>query len=328
MPSPVQIVTERIVDNVNRVLLGKRSEIRLTVIGLLCQGHILLEDVPGVGKTMMAKAIARSVGGQFSRIQFTPDMLPSDVTGVSIFNQQTRAFEFRPGPIFAQIVLGDEINRATPKTQAAMLEAMEERQVTVDGTTYGLQTPFLVMATQNPIEYEGTFPLPEAQLDRFLLRLKLGYPSPQEEIAMLDSQQYQHPINDLQQVVSLEELQTAQAAVRAIYTSVEIKQYIVGIVTATRQHPDLYLGASPRGALALFRTAQARAAIAGRDHVIPDDVKALAEATLAHRLILGQTARFNSSASKETSARTILQGILNTLPVPGAVVGNRPIVVA
>ena len=328
MPSPVQQVTERIVDNVNRVLLGKRSEIRLTVIGLLCQGHILLEDVPGVGKTMMAKAIARSVGCQFSRIQFTPDMLPSDVTGVSIFNQQSRAFEFRPGPIFAQIVLGDEINRATPKTQAAMLEAMEEKQVTVDGTTYGLQTPFLVMATQNPIEYEGTFPLPEAQLDRFLLRLKLGYPSPQEEMTMLDTQQYQHPINELQQVVTLEELQAAQSAVRAIYTSTEIKQYIVGIVTATRQHPDLYLGASPRGALALFRTAQARAAIAGRDHVIPDDVKALAEATLAHRLILSQTARFNSSASKETSTRTILQGILNTLPVPGAVVGNRPIVVA
>src|SRR5579863_5503105 len=196
MPSPAQSVAERIVDNVNRVLLGKRAEIRLAVIGLLCQGHLLLEDVPGVGKTMMTKALARSVGAQFSRIQFTPDMLPSDVTGVSIFNQQTRAFEFRPGPIFAQIVLGDEINRATPKTQAALLEAIEERQVTVDGVTYALHTPFLVMATQNPIEYEGTFPLPEAQLDRFLLRLRLGYPTPQEEVAMLDSQQYQHPITD------------------------------------------------------------------------------------------------------------------------------------
>ncbi len=328
MPSPAQSVAERIVDNVNRVLLGKRAEIRLAVIGLLCQGHLLLEDVPGVGKTMMTKALARSVGAQFSRIQFTPDMLPSDVTGVSIFNQQTRAFEFRPGPIFAQIVLGDEINRATPKTQAALLEAMEERQVTVDGVTYALHTPFLVLATQNPIEYEGTFPLPEAQLDRFLLRLRLGYPTPQEEVAMLESQQYQHPLTELQQVITVEELQVAQNAVRGIYATPEIKQYIVSIVTATRQHPELYLGASPRGALALYRTAQARAAIAGRDHVIPDDVKALAEATLAHRLILSPSARFNNLNNRDMTARTILQNILNTLPVPGASVGMRPIPVA
>ncbi len=327
MASPVQIVTERIVDNVNRVLLGKRAEIRLVVIGLLCEGHILLEDVPGVGKTMLAKAIARSVGSQFSRIQFTPDMLPSDVTGVSIFNQQTRTFEFRPGPIFAQIVLGDEINRATPKTQAALLEAMEERQVTVDGVTYALHTPFLVIATQNPIEYEGTFPLPEAQLDRFMLRLRLGYPAPQEEMSMLDSQQFQHPINSLSQVVSVEELQEAQAAVRTVFVNPEIKQYIVSLVTATRQHPDLYLGASPRGALALYRTAQARAAIAGRDHVIPDDVKALAESTLAHRLILSPTARFNNLSNRDMTARTILQSVLNTLPVPGANV-LRPITIS
>ncbi|MHB8753138.1 MAG: AAA family ATPase, partial [Aggregatilineales bacterium] len=252
----------------------------------------------------------------------------SDVTGVSIFNQQTRAFEFRPGPIFAQIVLGDEINRATPKTQAALLEAMEERQVTVDGVTYALHTPFLVLATQNPIEYEGTFPLPEAQLDRFLLRLRLGYPTPQEEVAMLESQQYQHPLTELQQVITVEELQVAQNAVRAIYATPEVKQYIVSIVTATRQHPELYLGASPRGALALYRTAQARAAIAGRDHVIPDDVKALAEATLAHRLILSPSARFNNLNNRDMTARTILQNILNTLPVPGASVGMRPIPVA
>jgi len=322
MTTPVQAVAERIIDNVNRVILGKRGEIRLVVIGLLCQGHILLEDVPGVGKTMMTKAIARSVGCQFSRIQFTPDMLPSDVTGISMFNQQTREFEFRAGPIFSQIVLGDEINRATPKTQAALLEAMEERQVTVDGITYPLQSPFLVMATQNPIEYEGTFPLPEAQLDRFMLRLRLGYPTPQEEITMLDSQQYQHPLTDLTQVVSLEELQTAQTAIRSVYVNPEMKKYIVDIVTATRQQADLYLGASPRGALALFRASQARAAIAGRDHVIPDDIKALTEATLAHRMIIGPTARI-----KDVSTRGILQNLLNTIPVPGAVAGMRPITV-
>ena len=319
MASVVQSVAERLVDNVNRVLLGKRSEIRLVTIGLLCEGHILLEDVPGVGKTMMAKAIARSVGGHFSRVQFTPDMLPSDVTGVSIYNQQSQTFEFRPGPIFAQIVLGDEINRATPKTQAALLEAMEERQVTVDGVTYALNAPFLVIATQNPIEYEGTFPLPEAQLDRFLLKLKLGYPTPQEEVSMLDSQQYQHPLAALQQVITVEELQAAQTATRAIYVAPEIKQYIVNLVTATRQHPDLYLGASPRGALALYRTSQARAAIAGRDHVIPDDVKALAEPTLSHRLILSQTARFNNLNNRDSATRSILQTLLQNMPVPGAV---------
>src|SRR6185369_4152600 len=213
---PVQAVAERIIDNVNRVIIGKRNEIRLTVIGLLCQGHVLIEDVPGVGKTVLAKALSRSIGANFSRIQFTPDMLPSDVTGISVFNQQTREFEFRPGPIFAQIVLTDEINRATPKTQAALLEAMEEKQVTVDGITYPLEQPFLVMATQNPIEYEGTFPLPEAQLDRFLLRLRLGYPTQQEEILMLDTQQYKHPLTDLQQVVSLEELIAAQRAIKNV----------------------------------------------------------------------------------------------------------------
>ncbi|MFQ3535414.1 MAG: MoxR family ATPase [Aggregatilineales bacterium] len=309
----IQAVAERLIENVSRVIIGKRNEIRLTVIGLLCQGHVLLEDVPGVGKTVLAKALARSLGCTFSRIQFTPDMLPSDVTGVSVFNQQTHAFEFRAGPIFAQVVLADEINRATPKTQAALLEAMEERQVTVDGVTYQVEQPFIVLATQNPIEYEGTFPLPEAQLDRFLLRLRLGYPTPQEEMAMLDAQQLRHPLTTVGQVVSAEELLNAQKLVRNVAVNEDVKRYIIEIVTATRHHPDIYLGASPRGALALYRTAQARAAIAGRDHVIPDDVKALAEATLAHRVIVGPTARL-----REVTSRVIIQNLLASLPVPGA----------
>ncbi len=314
----VQSVAERLIDNVARVIIGKRNEIRMTVLGLLCQGHILLEDVPGVGKTMMAKALARSIGATFSRIQFTPDMLPSDVTGVSIFNQGTREFEFRPGPIMAQIVLTDEINRATPKTQAALLEAMEERQVTVDGTTYPLEEPFLVLATQNPIEYEGTFPLPEAQLDRFMIRIRLGYPTPQEEISMLDSQQYQHPLAELRQVVSVDELLRAQRAVRDTYLNYDVKAYIVELVTATRRHPDVYLGSSPRGALALYRLAQANAALQGREFVLPDDVKLLAEAVLAHRIILGPTARI-----KDISSGSIVQYILNTTPIPGVTVGQR-----
>jgi MoxR-like ATPase len=314
----VQSVAERIIDNVSQVIIGKRNEIRLTVLGLLCQGHILIEDVPGVGKTMLARALARSIGASFSRIQFTPDMLPSDVTGVSVFNQQTREFEFRPGPIMSQIVLTDEINRATPKTQAALLEAMEERQITVDGHTYALEEPFLVIATQNPIEYEGTFPLPEAQLDRFMLRIRLGYPTPQEEIAMLDSQQYQHPLIGLTQVVSVEELLAAQRAVRDVYLNHDIKSYIVNLVTMTRQHPDVYLGASPRGALALYRAAQARAAVVGRDYVIPDDIKALAEPTLAHRIIVGPNARI-----KNISASSIVHSLLAAVPVPGATVGAR-----
>lgn len=316
--SIAQSVAERIIDNVSQVIIGKRNEIRLTVLGLLCQGHILIEDVPGVGKTMLARALARSIGASFSRIQFTPDMLPSDVTGVSVFNQSTRQFEFRPGPIMAQIVLTDEINRATPKTQAALLESMEEHQITVDGVTYPMDDPFLVIATQNPIEYEGTFPLPEAQLDRFMLRIRLGYPTPQEEIAMLDSQQYQHPLIGINQVVTVAELLDAQRGVRDVYLNHDIKNYIVNLVTMSRQHPDVYLGASPRGALALFRTSQARAAIAGRDYVVPDDVKALAEVTLAHRIIVGPNARI-----KDISSNSIVHSILNAVPVPGATVGAR-----
>jgi MoxR-like ATPase len=309
----VQKVAETIIDNVGKVIFGKREAIELTVIGLLCQGHILIEDVPGVGKTMLARSLSRSIGCLFSRIQFTPDMLPSDVTGVSVFNQKTREFEFRPGPIMAQIVLTDEINRATPKTQAALLEAMEERQITVDGATYPLSEPFLVLATQNPIEYEGTFPLPEAQLDRFLLRINLGYPDKHVEIEVLDSQQYQHPINRIDQVVDERELLSAQEALREVYVDPLIKTYIVEVVSQTRRHPEVYLGASPRGSLTLYRTAQAYAAIRGRDYVIPDDIKTLVQPALAHRMIVSPAARI-----KDVSSDAILSDILASVPVPGA----------
>ncbi len=310
---------ERIIANVEKVIIGKNAEVKLTLVGLLCQGHLLIEDVPGVGKTMLAKALARSIGTTFNRIQFTPDMLPSDVTGVSIYNQMTREFEFRHGPIMAQIVLADEINRATPKTQAALLEAMEEKQVTVDGVTHMLPAPFMVLATQNPIEYEGTFPLPEAQLDRFLLRLSLGYPTAAHEIDVLERQQFAHPIERLEQVVTVQELLEAQAAVRKVHVEPGIKRYIVELVTQTRKHPDVYLGASPRGSLALFRTGQARAALEGRDFVIPDDVKALAEAALAHRIIIGPAARI-----KDVSSRTIVRDIVGSVPVPGGSTLRKP----
>lgn len=309
----VQEISERVTNSVGQVILGKANEIRLTTLGLLCRGHILLEDIPGVGKTMLAKSLARAVGCTFNRIQFTPDMLPSDITGVSIYNPKTREFEFRPGPIMAQIVLADEINRATPKTQSALLEAMEEGQMTVDGVTYRLSNPFLIMATQNPIEYEGTFPLPEAQLDRFLVRIQMGYPQPADELKILSSQQYQHPIQNLQQVVSLKELLAAQQQIKDVYVASEVQQYIINLITASRRHADVYLGSSPRGSLALFRTAQARAAMTGRDFVIPDDVKALAEVTLAHRIIVGPAARI-----KNITSRTIVQDILQNTPVPGS----------
>jgi len=313
----MQAIAERLAVNVERVIVGKKREVMLTLIGLLCQGHILIEDVPGVGKTMLAKTLSRSLGCTFSRIQFTPDMLPSDVTGVSVFNQKEREFEFRPGPIMAQVVLADEINRATPKTQSALLEAMEERQVTVDGTTYQLDRPFLVMATQNPIEYEGTFPLPEAQLDRFMIRIRLGYPASADEVSILEAQQYQHPIEQIEQVVTLEELIAAQQEVRNIYADKQIIRYIVDLVSATRTHEDVYLGASPRGSLALHRASQARAAIAGRDHILPDDVKELAEVTLAHRIIVGPAARI-----KDVNSEAIVSDILRRVPVPGAALGT------
>jgi MoxR-like ATPase len=309
----VKELAERITENVERVIFGKHDEIQLALLGLLCQGHLLIEDVPGVGKTMLARAIAKSIGCVFRRIQFTPDMLPSDVTGVSVFNQKTREFEFRPGPIMAHIVLTDEINRATPKTQSALLEAMQERQITVDGITYKLPEPFLVLATQNPLEYEGTFPLPEAQLDRFMMRISLGYPSPEEEIEILDSQQYVHPIELIEKVADVKELLEAQELIKEVYVDPLIKEYIVKLVNATRNHPDVYLGASPRGSLSLYKTSRARAAILGRDYVIPDDVKALAEACLAHRLIISPSTRIKGVDQKE-----VVEEILNFVPVPGA----------
>jgi MoxR-like ATPase len=308
----VQSFSQRVIDNIEEVIIGKRSTVELAIVGLLCQGHLLIEDVPGVGKTMLARSLAKSLGCTFSRIQFTPDMLPSDVTGVSIFNQVSREFEFRPGPVMAQIVLSDEINRATPKTQAALLEAMEERQITVDGITHTLPRPFMVLATQNPIEYEGTFPLPEAQLDRFLMRIRLGYPIPSDEVNILERQQFRHPLETLQQMVSEEELAVMQEAVKSIYMAPGIKRYIVTLARYTREHPEVYLGASPRGSLALYRTSQAYAAMRGRDFVLPDDVKALAVPTFAHRIILGPAARL-----RDLDAEQIVEEILNSVPVPG-----------
>ena len=309
----VQAIAQKITDNVEQVIVGKHPAVQLTTIALLCEGHVLIEDVPGTGKTMLAKSVSRSLGCKFRRIQFTPDMLPSDVTGVSVFNQKTREFEFRPGPVMAQIVLTDEINRATPKTQSALLEAMEERQITVDGVTYPMEQPFLVLATQNPIEYEGTFPLPEAQLDRFMMRISLGYPSADDEITMLDSQQHTHPVTRIDQVVSDQELIQAQQRIKDVYINDLVKEYIVKLVNASRKHPDVYLGSSPRGSIALYKTGQAHAAIQGRDYVIPDDIKALAMVTLAHRLIISPSARI-----KNVDPRAVVQEILDSTPVPGA----------
>ncbi len=314
----VQTVSNSLIENVGRVIIGKRKVIELVAVGLLSQGHILIEDVPGVGKTMLARALSKSLGCTFRRIQFTPDMLPTDVTGVSIFNQKTREFEFRPGPIMAQVVLTDEINRATPKTQSALLEAMQELQITVDGIVHPLPRPFLLMATQNPIEYEGTFPLPEAQLDRFMMRVQLGYPADDDEVAILDSQQYAHPLSKIEQVVDTETLTTAQEKLKDVYVDPLVKRYIVDVVNQTRRHDDIYLGASPRGSLALYRTGQTRAAIIGRDYVIPDDVKALAASVLAHRLIVSPSARL-----RDVTGEAVIREILSTLPVPGANVQRK-----
>jgi len=301
-----------IIQNLEQVIVGKTQSLEMVVIGLLCQGHVLIEDVPGVGKTMLARSLAKSLDCTFNRIQFTPDMLPSDVTGVSIYNQQKRDFEFRAGPIFGQIILADEVNRATPKTQAALLEAMEERQVTVDGVTHPLPRPFMVLATQNPIEYEGTFPLPEAQLDRFLLRVRMGYPSASEEMKILGGQQLRHPIEALKSVVKLKDLLKAMDEIRKIHVSPAVQKYIIDLVARTRQSADVYLGASPRGSLALFRAGQARAALLGRDHVLPDDVKALAISVLGHRIIVSPAARL-----RELSSDRLVQEIIHNAPVPG-----------
>jgi MoxR-like ATPase len=311
--SIIQQTGDRVLANVERVIVGKHNEVRFALVALLCRGHVLIEDVPGTGKTVLAKAIAKSLGCSFRRIQFTPDLLPSDVTGLSIYNQKTQEFEFRPGPIMSQVVLADEINRATPKTQSALLECMEERQATVDGTTYMMPDPFLVIATQNPIEYEGTFALPEAQLDRFMLRIRLGYPLPVDEVVILDEQKRHHPIEDLEEVCSLEDLQAMQNAVREIYVDPTVSEYIVRLVNGTREHGDIYLGASPRGSIALYRAGQALAGLLGRDYVIPDDVKALAESALAHRMIVK-----TSSSIHDIQPAQVVRELLETTPVGSA----------
>jgi len=308
----VKSFSDKLIANISKVIIGKKDTIELAVICLLCQGHLLIEDIPGVGKTMLARSLARSLGGSFGRIQFTPDMLPSDITGVSIYNQSTREFEFRSGPIMAEIVLADEINRATPKTQSALLEAMQENQVTVDGVTHLLPALFMVLATQNPIEHEGTFRLPEAQLDRFLMRVRLGYPLEKEEIEILDRQQIQHPINELEVVASVKDVLSAQKKLRSVHLAPPVKSYLVNLVQRTRNHEDIYLGASPRGSLGLFRAGQASAAVQGRDYVTPDDIKRVAGPILGHRLILAPGARLQNR-----NEDSILEEILENALVPG-----------
>jgi MoxR-like ATPase len=303
---------EKVLANVEHVIVGKHHEVRLALVALLCRGHLLIEDVPGTGKTVLAKAIARSLGCSFRRIQFTPDLLPSDVTGLSIYNQKNQEFEFRPGPIMAQVVLADEINRATPKTQSSLLECMEERQATIDGTTYAMPDPFLVIATQNPIEYEGTFALPEAQLDRFMLRIQLGYPQPMEEVLILDEQKRSHPLEELKVVCTVDELREMQNAVRDIYVDSTVADYIVRLVNGTREHPDVYLGASPRGSIALYRAGQALAGLLGRDYVIPDDIKALAGPALAHRLIIKTSASIH-----DVQSTNVIRELLDGTPIDG-----------
>lgn len=296
---------QTVITNVETVIVGKRQQIEWLLVAMLCQGHVLIEDVPGTGKTMLARAMAGSMGLSFKRIQCTPDLLPNDITGVSIFDQRRNEFEFRPGPVFVNILLADEINRATPRTQAALLEAMQERQVTMDGVRHPLPEPFLVMATQNPIEFEGTFPLPEAQLDRFLMRISVGYPDSRDELQMLHNLRHQHPIETIAQVVDGRELLQLQRAVTNVHLDPSLEQYILNIVQATRRHPELSLGASPRGSLALYKAAQAYAALKGRSYVIPDDVKALAPLTLGHRLLVRP-----ESELRGRTALTILNEIL------------------
>ena len=307
----VQSVARALQENINRVIVGKPVTIELLLVALLSQGHVLLEDVPGLGKTTLAKALARSLGCAFQRLQFTPDLLPSDITGVSIFNQKTAEFEFRPGPIMAQIVLADEINRAGPRTQSALLEAMEERQATVDGVTRPLPRPFMVIATQNPIELEGTFPLPEAQLDRFLLRLSLGYPAGDEEREILRRFRTADPLAELEPVATGEDILGLGAVCRQVHVSEPMESYILALVRATRDNPAVALGASPRGAMALYRTAQALAAIQGRAFVMPDDVQALIVPTLAHRLMPSGQSRLRGKAVVD-----ILKDVVAKVPVP------------
>jgi MoxR-like ATPase len=312
----IQDFVNRIEDNVEKVIVGKRSVIEMLMVALLCEGHILLEDVPGVGKTMLARSIAVSLGGKFKRLQCTPDLLPNDVTGVSVFNQKDSCFEFHPGPIFVNILLVDEINRATPRTQSSLLEAMQEQQVTVDGITYQLPRPFLVLATENPIEYEGTFPLPEAQLDRFLMRLSMGYPSQDDERLLLNQLRREHPINFLQPIGDDKPLADLQRQVWEIHVDDSLHDYIVRLANATRTNSELSLGASPRASLALFRASQAFAAIKGRDHVIPDDIQQLAPAILTHRLVLSP-----ESELRGRSTQAVLQEVLTQVPLEFGSVG-------
>ncbi len=302
---------KRIIANVEKVIVGKRQQLVLALVSWFSEGHILLEDVPGVAKTMMARALARSVGCDFKRIQCTPDLLPTDVTGASIFNQKKAEFEFRPGPVFAQLLLADEINRTTPRTQAALLEAMAEGRVTVDGITHTLAPPFLVIATQNPIDHEGTFPLPEAQLDRFLMRFSLGYPTMDEELQMLEMLQHKHPLDDLEPVVSAEELIACQKVVREIRVDEKVRQYLMQIVHDTREHGDLSLGGSPRASIALFRTSQALAALRGRKYVLPDDVKRVAGPVLTHRVILKPESRL-----RKVTAEHVIDEVVAEIAVP------------
>ena len=305
-------IAREIVDNVSKVIVGKQPVIKQALAAVIAKGHILIEDVPGVGKTMLAKSISSSIGCSFKRMQFTPDLLPSDIVGVSIYNQNTREFQFRPGPVMAQIVLVDEINRATPKTQSALLEAMEELQVSVDGVTRPLEQPFIVMATQNPIEYEGTFPLPEAQLDRFLMRISLGYPSFMDELSVIEQQEKTHPIDELEAVASPEDVIKLQKAAQNVYVDTAVREYIVGLIEATRNHEDVFLGASPRASLGMFRAVRGMAILRDRDYAIPDDVKELAYAVLAHRLILSPAARMRGLHTEQ-----VINGLLESVAVPG-----------
>ena len=309
----VQDIAKRITDNVEEVIIGKSSAVELAVTALLSQGHILIKDTPGVGKTMLAKSLAQSIDCVFRRIQLTPDMLPSDITGVSVFNQQSGEFVFRPGPILGQIVLADEINRATPKTQSALLEALAERQVTVDGITYNIARPFMLIATENPIEHEGVFPLPEAQLDRFMMRIQLGYPSFDDEISIIDSQRMQHPIDSLGVVTSADEVREAQEVVKGIFVHEQVQRYMVSLVYATRKHDDVILGASPRASLDLFRSSQALALLRSRDYVIPDDVKELAAVVMGHRVIVAPAVRM-----KGVEGHQIVEDVVEQVAVPGA----------
>ena len=309
--SPVAATTARLMDNMERVIVGKRGEIMLVVMAYLAEGHVLLEDVPGVAKTMLARALAGSLGCQFKRIQCTPDLLPNDITGSSVFNPKTTEFEFRPGPLFAQIVLADEINRATPRAQAALLEAMAERKVTADGNNYNLTPPFLLIATQNPVDHEGTFPLPEAQLDRFLVRLSLGYPQLENEVSMLQRLRLDHPIDSLATVATAEDILACQQAVRQVHADEKVIRYIVQLIRATREHYDLLLGGSPRASMALLHCAQAYAAMQGFDFITPDDVKRIAPYVLGHRLILRPESRL-----RKKTVRTVLEEVMNTVPAP------------